>query len=78
MKREISPGVIVAILVVVVVAIAAIGWKTFGPRHESKADKDSYLASHPEAKAAQDNMHQMGQKLGSGQPIQPPNNVRTR
>lgn len=76
MKREVSPGVIAAILIVVVVAIAAIGWKTFAPRHESKADKDAYFSAHPEAKAAQENMHKMSEQLSSGQRMQPPAGVR--
>ena len=77
MKREVSPGIMAAVIVVVVVAIAAIGWKMFSPRHESKADQEAYFATHPGAKAAKENMNKMSEQIHSGQPMQPPPNVRT-
>ena len=71
MKQEINPKVMMAVAIVVVLAIVGIGWKMFSPKHESQGERDAYLASHPGAKAAYENMH----KMGAGAPIQPPPNV---
>lgn len=71
MKQEVNPKVMMAIAIVVVLAIIGIGWKMFSPKHESQGEIDAYYASHPEAKAASENMH----KMGAGGPIQPPPNV---
>ena len=74
MKQEISTKVIAAIIVVVVLVVAVIGWKIFAPRHETTADQDAYFASHPGAKAAYENMHNMGQNPNR----EPPPNVSIR
>lgn len=59
MKSEIDPKIMAAIVVVVLLVIAGVGWTMFAPKQQSKAEQDSYLASHPGAKAAKDNMAQM-------------------
>jgi hypothetical protein len=61
MKREVSPGVIGAVVLVVVLVIAAVAWKVFAPTHVSKADSDAFLATHPGIKAASENMKKMGE-----------------
>ena len=72
MKSAVSPKVGVAIVVVVVLLIIGVAWKMFAPTHVSKADSDAYLAAHPEAKAASENMSKM-----AAHPTPPPG-VNTR
>ena len=71
MKQEVSKGVIAAIVVVVVLVIAAVAYKMFAPTHYSKSESDSYLASHPQLKAASDNMRKMAEH-----PTAPPGAMR--
>ena len=73
MKGEVSAKIGIAIVVVVVLVLAGVGWKLFTPHQETKSDKDAFLASHPGAKAAMDNMAKM-----SANPTPPPGAMRDR
>jgi len=68
LKKSVSPGVVIAMVVVAVVAIAGIGYMLFAPHKESQADRDAYFAAHPEAKKAAEGMREMSQNTHGAPP----------
>ena len=68
MKQKVKPGVAMALAVVVVLAIAGIGYVLFAPKKESQSDRDAYFAAHPEAKKAADSMHEMSKNTQGAPP----------
>ena len=68
MKQRVSPVVVIGIVVVLLVAIAGVGYALFAPKKESQADRDAYFAAHPAAKKAADDMHAMSQNTHGAPP----------
>jgi len=65
MNKSVSPGVVVAVIVIVLLVIAAVGWKIFGPQTVrdtlSPEEKQKKMQEYYSRSGASEEMkHQMG------------------